>query len=313
MQLRKNIFRTPERTPDGAGVQKLYFCNIRSAKIVFLQLRKNIFRTPERTPDGAGVQKLYFCNIRSAKIVFLQLRKNIFRTPERTPDGAGVQKLYFCSCEKTFFALRKEHRTEPECKNYIFAVAKKHFSHSGKNTGRSRSAKIDFCNIRSAKIVFLQLRKNIFRTPERTPDGAGVQKLYFCSCEKTFFALRKEHRTEPECKNCIFAVAKKHFSHSGKNTGRSRSAKIVFLQLRKNIFRTPERTPDGAGVQKLYFCSCEKTFFALRKEHRTEPECKNCIFAISGVQKLYFCSCEKTFFALRREHRKICFLRFSHL
>ncbi|QTA89041.1 Uncharacterized protein dnm_050880 [Desulfonema magnum] len=29
------------------------------------------------------------------------------------------------------------------------------------------------------------------------------------------------------------------------SSGRIRSAKIVFLQLRKNIFRTPERTPEN--------------------------------------------------------------------
>ncbi|QTA93669.1 Uncharacterized protein dnm_097730 [Desulfonema magnum] len=55
------------------------------------------------------------------------------------PNGSGVQKFYFCACEKTFFALRIRHqcprlrhsRTAPECKNFIFAPAKKHFSHSG--------------------------------------------------------------------------------------------------------------------------------------------------------------------------------------
>ncbi|WP_207678487.1 hypothetical protein [Desulfonema magnum] len=184
---------------------------------------------------------------------------------------SGVQKLYFCSCEKTFFALRKEHRTEPECKNCIFAVAKKHFSHSGKNTGRSRSA----------KIVFLQLRKNIFRTPERTPDGAGVQKLYFCSCEKTFFALRKEHRTEPECKNCIFAVAKKHFSHSGKNTGRSRSAKIVFLQYpecKNYIFAVAKKHFSHSGENTGKF-----VFYGFHTFNMSDP-----IYAAVNIMELAF-------------------------
>ncbi|QTA84681.1 Uncharacterized protein dnm_006800 [Desulfonema magnum] len=129
-----------------------------------------------------------------------------------------MQKFYFCNCEKAFFALRKDHRSDPECKNFIFAIAKKYFSHSGKITGR----------IRSAKILFLQLRKSIFRTPERSPVGSGVQKFYFSNCEKAFFTLRKDHRSDPECKNFIFASAKKHFSHSGKITGRIRSAKILF-------------------------------------------------------------------------------------
>ncbi|QTA92462.1 Uncharacterized protein dnm_085420 [Desulfonema magnum] len=26
------------------------------------------------------------------------------------------------------------------------------------------------------------------------PDGSGVQKFYFCNCEKVFFALRREYR-----------------------------------------------------------------------------------------------------------------------
>ncbi|QTA90086.1 Uncharacterized protein dnm_061470 [Desulfonema magnum] len=83
-----------------------------------------------------------------------------------------------------------------------------------------------------------------------------MQKLYFCTCEKIFFALRRKYRrprqirTYPECKNYIFALAKKYFSHSGENTGdlgkseRIRSAKIIFLHLRKNIFRTPEKIPE---------------------------------------------------------------------
>ncbi|QTA93336.1 Uncharacterized protein dnm_094370 [Desulfonema magnum] len=33
-------------------------------------------------------------------------------------------------------------------------------------------------------------------------------------------SLIKKFRADPECKNCIFALAKKHFSHSGKNTGK---------------------------------------------------------------------------------------------
>ncbi|QTA93913.1 Uncharacterized protein dnm_100210 [Desulfonema magnum] len=358
MQQRKRIFRTPEKfraypeckncifatakknflhpgeVPGVSGVQKLYFCNsekgffalrrssgrIRSAKIVFLQQRKRIFCTPEKfraypeckncifatakknfshsgeVPGVSGVQKLYFCNsekgffalrrssgrIRSAKIVFLQQRKRIFRTPEK-------------------------FRAYPECKNCIFATAKKNFSHSGEVPGESGVQKLYFCNsekeffalrrssgrIRSAKIVFLQQRKRIFRTPEK-------------------------FRAYPECKNCIFATAKKNFSHSGevpgvsgvqklyfcnsekeffalrRSSGRIRSAKIVFLQQRKRIFRTPEK-------------------------FRAYPECKNCIFAtakknfshsgevpgVSGVQKLYFCNSEKEFFALRRSSGRI--------
>ncbi|WP_207682224.1 hypothetical protein [Desulfonema magnum] len=43
------------------------------------------------------------------------------------------------------------------------------------------------------------------------PNGSGVQKFYFCACE-----------------NFIFAPAK-----------------ILFLRLRKSIFRTPERIPEN--------------------------------------------------------------------
>ncbi|QTA87259.1 Uncharacterized protein dnm_032890 [Desulfonema magnum] len=61
------------------------------------------------------------------------------------------------------------------------------------------------------------MRKSIFRTPDKpVPNGAGVQKFYFCACEKAFSALRiRQFRTDPECKNSIFAHAKKHFPHSG--------------------------------------------------------------------------------------------------
>ncbi|WP_207682562.1 hypothetical protein [Desulfonema magnum] len=61
-----------------------------------------------------------------------------------------MQKLYFCDCEKVFFALRrtywknrashcykKKFQADPECKNYIFAIAKKYFSHSGENIGKT--------------------------------------------------------------------------------------------------------------------------------------------------------------------------------
>ncbi|QTA93123.1 Uncharacterized protein dnm_092200 [Desulfonema magnum] len=51
------------------------------------------------------------------------------------------------------------------------------------------------------------------------PNGPGVQKFYFRTCEKAFFALRRV-----DLGNCE----------------RIRSAKILFLQLRKSIFRTPE-------------------------------------------------------------------------
>ncbi|QTA88340.1 Uncharacterized protein dnm_043830 [Desulfonema magnum] len=53
-----------------------------------------------------------------------------------------MQKLYFCGCGKAFFALRRKSRKTglglrgPECKNYIFAAAEKHFSHSGENPGK---------------------------------------------------------------------------------------------------------------------------------------------------------------------------------
>ncbi|QTA88333.1 Uncharacterized protein dnm_043760 [Desulfonema magnum] len=90
----------------------------------------------------------------------------------------------------------------------------------------------------------MRLRKSLFRTPEKIPEnrlrpkGSGVQKLYFCGCGKAFFALRRKSR----------------------KTGlglRVRSAKIIFLRLRKSIFRTPEKIPEnwlrpkGSGVQKL--------------------------------------------------------------
>ncbi|QTA84295.1 Uncharacterized protein dnm_002890 [Desulfonema magnum] len=41
----------------------------------------------------------------------------------------------------------------------------------------------------------------------------------------------------------------------------------VFLQRRH---REPVRKaiPNGSGVQKLYFCACEKAFFALRRKYR---------------------------------------------
>ncbi|QTA85587.1 Uncharacterized protein dnm_015980 [Desulfonema magnum] len=31
---------------------------------------------------------------------------------------------------------RESHANAPECKNYIFALAKKYFSHSGENAGK---------------------------------------------------------------------------------------------------------------------------------------------------------------------------------
>ncbi|QTA86753.1 Uncharacterized protein dnm_027770 [Desulfonema magnum] len=71
MQLRKSIFRTPERV-----LENLFSL---SAKILFLQLRKSIFRTPERV-----LENLFSL---SAKILFLQLRKSIFRTPERVLEN----------------------------------------------------------------------------------------------------------------------------------------------------------------------------------------------------------------------------------
>ncbi|QTA84688.1 Uncharacterized protein dnm_006870 [Desulfonema magnum] len=37
------------------------------------------------------------------------------------------------------------------------------------------------------------------------------------------------------------------------------------MQLRKSIFRTPDRPPGKSGVQKFYFSNCEKVFFALRR------------------------------------------------
>ncbi|QTA89385.1 Uncharacterized protein dnm_054360 [Desulfonema magnum] len=76
--------------------------------------------------------------------------------------------------------------------------------------------------IRSAKILFLRLQ---FRTdPEcknfifapAIPNGSGVQKFYFCAC----------------------------------NSERIRSAKILFLRLRKSIFRTPEKTPENSLTPK---------------------------------------------------------------
>ncbi|QTA88337.1 Uncharacterized protein dnm_043810 [Desulfonema magnum] len=47
----------------------------------------------------------------------MRLRKSIFRTPEKIPENR----------------LRPKG---PECKNYIFAAAEKHFSHSGENPGK---------------------------------------------------------------------------------------------------------------------------------------------------------------------------------
>ncbi|QTA90491.1 Uncharacterized protein dnm_065520 [Desulfonema magnum] len=64
------------------------------------------------------------------------------------------------------------------------------------------------------------------------------------------------------------------------------------MRLRKSIFRTPEKirenplTPESAALG-----------LAGKALTRAVPN-------VSGVQKLYFCACEKAFFALRRKYGK---------
>ncbi|WP_207683277.1 hypothetical protein [Desulfonema magnum] len=241
-------------------------------------LRKSIFRTPAKLRAYPECKNYIFA------IAKKQLRKSdcekaIFAL-RRVAGVSGVQKLYFCDCEKAIakkqFSNSGELRAYPECKNYIFAIAKKRLRKSNFRTPESCG------RIRSAKIIFLRLRKSncekaIFAL-RRVAGVSGVQKLYFCDCEKAFFALRR-------------------------NSGRIRSAKILFLHLRKSIFRTPEKfRPDP---------ECKNYIFAIAKKHFSHS---GEIPAGSGVQKFYFCNCEKAFFALRRNSgrirsAKIIFLR----
>ncbi|QTA87329.1 Uncharacterized protein dnm_033590 [Desulfonema magnum] len=112
-----------------------------------------------------------------------------------------MQKLYFCDCEKVFFALRRKYwknrashcykkkfQADPECKNYIFAIAKKYFSHSGEHIGKTGhliATKKSSRRIRSAKIIFLRLRKSIFRTPEKILEKQGISLLQKCRPDGT--------------------------------------------------------------------------------------------------------------------------------
>ncbi|WP_207680997.1 hypothetical protein [Desulfonema magnum] len=72
--------------------------------------------------------------------------------------------------------------------------------------------------IRSAKIIFLRLRKSIFRTPEKIPE-------------------------DPLTLNSAALSLWENAVDIG-NSERIRSAKIIFLRLRKSIFRTPEKIPE---------------------------------------------------------------------
>ncbi|QTA88572.1 Uncharacterized protein dnm_046190 [Desulfonema magnum] len=342
-------------------MQKLYFCDCEKA-IAKKRLRKSNFRTPE----SRG-------RIRGAKIIFLRLRKSncekaIFEL-RRVAGVSGVQKLYFCDCEKAIakkqFSNSGELRAYPECKNYIFAIAKKQLRKSNFRTPESCG------RIRSAKIIFLRLRKSIFRTPEKfrpdpecknfifalakkhfshsgeVPAGSGVQKLYFCNCEKAFFALRRnsgrirsakilflqlrksifrtpeKFRAYPECKNYIFAIAKKQlrksncekaiakkqlrksncekaiakkqFSNSGELRAYPECKNYIFAIAKKQLRKSNFRTPESCGRIR----SAKIIFLRLRKSNCEKSDCEKAFFAlrrvagVSGVQKLYFCDCEK--------------------
>ncbi|QTA93127.1 Uncharacterized protein dnm_092240 [Desulfonema magnum] len=112
-----------------------------------MQLRKSIFRTPERTPEnlfspqspvsegGNAADRLLRTDPECKNFIFAsakkQLRKFYFRTPERTPENLFSPQS---PVSEGGNAADRLFRTEPECKNFIFALAKKHFSHSGELT-----------------------------------------------------------------------------------------------------------------------------------------------------------------------------------
>ncbi|QTA93124.1 Uncharacterized protein dnm_092210 [Desulfonema magnum] len=110
------------------------------------------------------------------------------------------------NCENFIFALRREHR------KICSALSHQYRREAMLLTGCSE-------RIRSAKILFLQVRKS--------------------NCENFIFALRIEHRKTCSALNQQYWRGAGNAADSG-NCERTRSAKILFLQLRKSIFRTPE-------------------------------------------------------------------------
>ncbi|QTA93128.1 Uncharacterized protein dnm_092250 [Desulfonema magnum] len=114
---------------------------------------------------------------------------------------------------------------------------------------------------RSAKILFLQVRKS--------------------NCENFIFALRIEHRKTCSALNQQYWRGAGNAADSG-NSERIRSAKILFLQVRKS--------------------NCEKAFFALRRVDL--GNCERTRSAKILFLQLRKSNCEKAFFALRREYRK---------
>ncbi|WP_207678617.1 hypothetical protein [Desulfonema magnum] len=217
--------------------------------------------------------------IRSAKILFLQLRKIIFALRRKNAKKHSQRAA--------------DRLTYPECKNFIFAIAKKHFSHSGEKMRKSiLSERLTGSPIRSAKILFLQLRKIIFALRRKNAKKHSQRAA--------------DRLTYPECKNFIFAIAKNHFRTPEKFV-RSQVNSIGACRRGECSFRQAQRADD-----RLNYPECKNFIFAIAKNHFRTPE-KKCEKAfspsggqvhLSGVQKFHFCNCEKSFFALRRKNAK---------
>ncbi|QTA90392.1 Uncharacterized protein dnm_064530 [Desulfonema magnum] len=86
-----------------------------------------------------------------------------------------MQKFHFCNCEKSFFALRRKNAkkhsqraadrlTYPECKNFIFAIAKNHFR-TPEKSARSQVNSIGAC--RRGECSFRQAQRADDRLNER--------------------------------------------------------------------------------------------------------------------------------------------------